>query len=158
MTRQRKAKRRPHTSKGVTAKVAKVTKDTSKPVAPSFSITYTDYDDSVKISVQEIRSYQTGVSYRENFEDEVSTILDDGGAFIDDKYVIPLHRILRFDIIEYKAPVVPKKATAKKSTTKKAPVKKAPAEIKEGKVCKGGLNGPPTTPPPPPPHGQGVPN
>ena len=165
MNRTRKTRKRTSSSSGRAKTGDKVVKLKAKKSIPSFSVTYKDADNSVKTAVVEMDDYQSSLSYKENFEDQVASVLADGGVWIQDKYVIPTHRILRFKINKYEEPKDIKKTTAKKASpqTKKATakvkgvkgVKGVKKEIKEGKVCKGGVNARPTTPPPPPPIGQG---
>ena len=74
------------------------------PKVPSLSFVYRDVDEVPKSVTLPIEKYKDYLSYQENFEDVVSIMIEDGGVWVEGKYVIPIHRVLRFDSIPETAP------------------------------------------------------
>ena len=139
MNRTRKTRKRITPNKEGVKVVSKVVKPKAEKGIPSFSVTYQDADNSVKTTVIEMANYQSSLSYKENFEDKVASVLADGGIWIEDKYVIPNHRILRFKINKYEDPKGAKKTDANNVTFQ---TKKANGKSKEvkGKVSNDRVN------------------
>jgi len=88
---------------------------------PVLGITYKDEHDIVKDAVLPFGSdYDKRDSYKENFEAAYCAIYEDiGGFWLDDKIVIPAHRILKVYTIEKSTPQKPEPVKVKKAKSQK---------------------------------------
>lgn len=84
---------------------------------------FKDEDDkkATKIITIEGNYYNAGCSYRENVEDLVATMAEDGGLWIGDETIIPFHRVLSVKLIKPSKPKPNRRPPKRKPTRKKAP-------------------------------------